>query len=72
MVVLVVAVMAALALPLGPLLKSQPPLRAFIANDREDVLAQARASTERIRSVKDIDSWLTKNTKLSLFSISYD
>jgi Asp-tRNA(Asn)/Glu-tRNA(Gln) amidotransferase A subunit family amidase len=29
---------------------AQPPLRAFIANDREDVLAQARASTERIRS----------------------
>jgi Asp-tRNA(Asn)/Glu-tRNA(Gln) amidotransferase A subunit family amidase len=27
-----------------------PPLRAFIANDREDVLAQARAATERIRA----------------------
>ncbi|MDR3573065.1 MAG: amidase [Anaerolineaceae bacterium] len=27
-----------------------PPLRAFIANDREDVLAQAKASAERIQS----------------------
>jgi Asp-tRNA(Asn)/Glu-tRNA(Gln) amidotransferase A subunit family amidase len=29
---------------------AQPPLRAFVANDREDVMAQARASAERIRA----------------------
>ncbi len=30
--------------------RHSPPLRAFIANDREDVLAQAKASTERIKA----------------------
>lgn len=30
--------------------RDDPPLRAFIAVDREDVLRQARAATERIRS----------------------
>ena len=30
------------------------PLRAFIANDREDVMAQAQAATERIRSGRSL------------------
>jgi Asp-tRNA(Asn)/Glu-tRNA(Gln) amidotransferase A subunit family amidase len=32
----------------------QPPLRAFIANDRDDIMQQARASTERYRSGKPL------------------
>jgi Asp-tRNA(Asn)/Glu-tRNA(Gln) amidotransferase A subunit family amidase len=30
--------------------QNTPPLRAFIANDRDDVLAQAKASTQRIKA----------------------
>ena len=33
---------------------ARPPLRAFIANNREDVMAQARASAERWRSGKPL------------------